>query len=133
MISMSELNPRQDVLTSAQEANLIVLLSRINQIRTAWAKPMTVTSGFRSPEDQRRIYKEIAQRKGLTTIRIPMGSRHLEGSAVDIADPDGSLMEWTKNNVSLLEQVGLWIEADTKGWVHYQSKPPSSGNRFFKP
>jgi uncharacterized protein YcbK (DUF882 family) len=133
MITLQELNPKQVKLTPDQDANLRVLWERINKIRAAWAKPMIVTSGFRTAEDQRRIYKDIARRNGSDVVRVPMGSKHLEGSACDILDRDGSLMKWTRENILLLEQVGLWCEDGTNGWVHYQTKPPASGNRFFKP
>lgn len=133
MISLRELNPKGVTLTPEMEANLQDLHSRINKIRTAWAKPMMVTSGVRSLADHKRIYADIARRKGLTHIRIPMGSKHLSAQACDILDRDGSLMAWCKANVTILEAVGLWVEADTKGWVHFQVVPPRSGNRFFKP
>jgi hypothetical protein len=72
--------------------------------------------------------------KGITDkAKIPMKSLHLRGAAVDIADPSGKLMLWCKSNVDILEQVGLWCEEGTKGWVHFQSQPPRSGKRFFLP
>lgn len=133
MIVLEELNPKHASLTDKQYTNLHVLLERINKIRSAWGKPMTVTSGFRTLEDHKRIYKDIARRNGSDVVRVPMGSKHLQGAACDIADPDGSLMNWCKNNIPLLEEVKLWMEVDTKGWCHFQIEPPGSGNRFFKP
>jgi hypothetical protein len=134
MISLSELNPKGSLLTPSQEANLNVLLERINIIRKAWAKPMIVTSGFRSKDDHKRIYAQLAKRRGVEYIRIPMGSLHLAGAAVDISDPDGSLMEWCKCNEPLLEVTGLWMEEpDDQKRCHFQISPPRSGKRFFKP
>lgn len=134
MISLSELNPKGSALTPAQEANLKVLHVRINQIRAAWAKPMIVTSGFRSMDDHKRVYTQLAKRRGVTFIRIPSGSKHLSGQAVDIADPDGSLMKWCKVNLPLLELAQLWCEEpDDQKRVHFQTIPPGSGKRFFKP
>jgi uncharacterized protein YcbK (DUF882 family) len=133
MITLRELNPKQASLTPAQDANLRVLQERMNRIRAAWGKPMFVTSGFRTLEDHRRIYKDIARKNGSDVVRVPMGSKHLEGSACDIADQDGSLMAWCKANVQLLELAQLWCEDGTRGWVHFQIKAPLSGNRFFKP
>jgi hypothetical protein len=134
MITLSELNPKGAALTAAQEANLKILHERMNQVRTAWAQPMIVTSGFRSEADHRRIYRELAARRGVVSIRIPMGSLHLAGAAVDISDPDGSLHDWCKANEPLLARVGLWMEEkDDQRRVHFQILPPRSGKRFFKP
>lgn len=115
--------------------NLEDLLTKINLVRTAYSHPMIVTSGYRSQQDHLRIYSQIAARKGeeFDPKKVPMGSAHLKGCAVDIADPKGELMAWCLSNVEILEQAGLWVEADTVGWVHFQIYPPRSGNRFFKP
>jgi hypothetical protein len=135
---MSELlkgNSISDIPLTAQK-NLEELLKRINIIRAKWGRPMTVTSGFRSMQHHIDIYRTIALRKKrqFSNLQVPMGSRHLTGEAVDIADPDGTLHDWCSNNVELLEQVGLWLEVkDSEPRVHFQSKPPRSGLRFFKP
>jgi hypothetical protein len=132
MIAMKELlggRTIADIEHSAQ-LNLDELLKRINVIREAWGKPMTVTSGFRDPQDQLRIYRA----KGIPDNKIPMGSAHLKGAAVDILDTDGSLMQWCRDNVPLLEKTELWCEDDpSTPRVHFQIYPPGSGNRFFKP
>lgn len=114
------------------EANLLELLIRINKVRDAYGHPMTVTSGFRSMEDHLRIYKN----KGITDPKkIPMKSKHLYCQAVDIYDPNKKLQKWIKENIKLIEEIGLWMEDfnDTPNWVHFQIIPPASGNRFFKP
>lgn len=117
-------------LPVAHQGNLKVLWFRMNKVRTAYGKPMVPTSVYRSKEDQIRIYKEKAIKKehpfkdGVFDInKVPMSSKHLSGCAVDIADPTGELMEWCKANETLLRQIGLWCEAGTKGWVHFQSEP----------
>ncbi len=132
-ISIRELNPKGVELTSQMHANLSALFGKMNRIRDEWGKSMTVTSGVRSLADHKRIYADIARRNGSAVVRVPMGSKHLIAAACDIADPDGSLMAWCKANVPLLEQIELWIEDGTKGWVHFQISPPASGKRFFKP
>jgi uncharacterized protein YcbK (DUF882 family) len=132
-ITMRELNPKGVKLTSEMEKNIQVLFERMNSLRKLWAKPMRVTSGVRSIEDHKRIYREKQQKSGSTVLRIPMGSKHLSAQACDIADPDGSLMRWCKANVPTLEAVQLWVEDGTRGWVHFQTVPPVSQNRFFKP
>jgi len=123
MISAGELNPHKYSTTSEQDANLSELLGKINQIRTLWGKPMTVTSGLRSEADQERINPSAPK------------SKHLTGRAVDILDGTGDLKKWVKANVSVLESVGLWCEdfKSTPTWIHFQIVPPESGNRFFIP
>jgi hypothetical protein len=66
-----------------------------------------------------------------------MGSSHLYGCAVDVADPDGGLTRWIQTSIARakLAECGLWVEDPkyTKGWVHFQSYAPKSFNRFFIP
>ncbi len=137
-ISLKELTKGYnfDSLPANHRDNLEVLQERINKVRTAWAKPMSVTSGYRSLEHHLRVYKDIATAKGTAfdKARVPMGSKHLIGAAADIYDHDGSLHAWCVANVALLEQAGLWCEVrDSQPRVHFQITPPRSGSRFFKP
>lgn len=130
MFVLSELNPHNFKTTPQVDANLLILLDKINIIRTVYGIPMIVDSGYRSIEDHLRIYRE----KGITDkTKIPMKSKHLYGQAVDIADHEGKLMLWCKANTQELERAGLWCEDGTHGWVHFQIIPPSSGHRFFLP
>jgi len=134
MITLKELIKDQDFdeLDESIQSNLYELLNRINKIRTAYNKPMIVTSGLRTMEHHLAIYAA----KGITDkSKIPMRSNHLYGRAVDISDPDRELQKWIENNVPLLEVVGLWCESFlfTKTWVHMQFNPPLSGRRFFIP
>jgi uncharacterized protein YcbK (DUF882 family) len=134
MITLKELLSGADFdsLDESIQSNLYELLKRINVIRDAYGKPMTVTSGFRTMKHHLEIYKA----KGITDpARIPMQSNHLYGKAVDISDTNKELQKWVTNNVSLLEHVGLWCESFlfTKTWVHFQINPPASGRRFFMP
>jgi uncharacterized protein YcbK (DUF882 family) len=134
MISMKEIlkNVKLEDTPAEHQANLAILLEKINKIRDLWGKPMTVTSGYRSKEDQIRVYAA----KGITDIsKIPMGSQHLRGAAVDIFDPKQEMQAWVLNNVNILEEVGLWMEdfSATKNWLHFQIFPPRSGKRFFMP
>lgn len=125
--TVKELNPNGHPLEQAWEDNLKTLIMRLSAIREAYGRPMIVTSGFRSREDQERIYGGRD--------KIPYGSCHLIGAAADISDRDRSLAGFCSANVKLLEQLGLWCEDTTytHTWVHFQIKPPVSGNRFFKP
>lgn len=135
-ISMKELlsgNSLNDVPLTAQR-NLEELQKRLNVIRDAWGKPMLITSGFRSMQHHVDIYrtKALREKRSFSHLQVPMSSRHLSGEAADVSDPDGSLHAWCKQNVKLLEEVGLWLEEkDSEKRVHFQTKPPRSGRRFF--
>lgn len=121
----------EDQTKEIQEA-LKILLERINIIRTAYGKPMTVTSGLRTMADHKRIYAA----KGITDEnKIPMKSKHLFGEAVDISDPKKELQTWCKANEALLVSTQLWMEdfSATPNWVHFQISSPRSGKRWFMP
>lgn len=139
MIKLEEIlkNVKFESLKPEIQNNIKVLLDRINQVRTKYAKPMTPTNGYRTMEDHLRIYKEKAAKEGKTfdQSKVPMKSRHLSGQAVDIYDPKGELQAWCKANVKELEAIKLWCEdfGATPNWVHFQTEPPASGARFFKP
>lgn len=134
MVSMKELikdTPISDISLEIQH-NLEEVLLRINKIRTAYNKPMTVTSGYRTMQDHIRIYNA----KGIMdSKKIPMASNHLYGRAVDISDPNKDLQKWCLANIKMLEDIGLWMEdfSATPNWCHFQICPPKSGKRMFKP
>lgn len=138
MISLQELlsgNKLEDQSQDIQN-NLNDLLVKINKVRAAWNKPMTVTSGLRSLAHHIEVYKDLARQRGqvFDQSKVPMASRHLSGQAVDVSDPDGKLYEWCQQNESLLAQIGLWMEIkDDQHRVHFQGVAPKSGSRFFKP
>lgn len=121
-----------DDLAPEIQANLTVLLAKLNLVRTAWGKPMTSTSGLRTMADHLRIYAA----KGITDqSKIPMKSKHLSGEADDISDPKRELQAWCKTNEAKLAEIGLWMEdfSATPAWVHFQIVPPKSGKRWFMP
>lgn len=108
-------------LTEEQVHNVIKLLYVVNQLRDAWGKPLTVNSGYRNPEHNKKIGG--APR-----------SNHLLCSAIDLGDKDGSLKAWlTANDNEMLEKFDLYMEHpdDTKTWAHVQINPPKSGKRVF--
>jgi hypothetical protein len=143
MISYKELLGKHNVaeLPIAHQHNLEDLLKAVNKLRAEWGKPLIVTSGYRSEQDHLRIYSQIAAKKGVQfdASKVPMGSKHLIGGAVDFADPDGSLYDWIELNPGILDDCELWSEEGTKvgRWVHVQCLPFSSyktgGTRWFKP
>jgi len=103
--------------------NLDRLLIPINKIRDAYGKPMKVNSGWRP-----------AEINAATPGSAPH-SKHMEGLAVDIADPDNALMQWTLQNLQLMKDLNIFMEDFrwTPGWCHYQLGGPVSGKRIFIP
>lgn len=101
--------------------NLEDLCRKINKL--GYNPPMYASSCLRSIKDQQRINPKA------------MGSSHLYGAAVDIADPKGELSIWVKNNKQKIIDCGLWVENPdyTKGWIHFQIYAPKSFTRFFNP
>ena len=101
--------------------NLDDLCRKVNAL--GYQPPMRASSCLRSIADQKRINPTA------------MGSSHLYGAAVDIADPTGALAKWLVANKSKLIECGLWMESpeSTKGWCHLQTYAPKSMNRLFNP
>lgn len=132
MITLKELlgpNSLQDCDAETKE-NLFILLERISKFREIYGHKMVITSGVRAIDQHIAIY----QKMGFSLSEVPLKSLHLRGGACDVHDPEGHLMRFCKGNVKILEDIGLWCEEkDNKPRVHFQIKPPKSGNRFFKP
>lgn len=101
--------------------NLEDLCRKVNQL--GYTPPMRATSCLRSIKDQQRINPSA------------MGSSHLYGCAVDIADPKGELKKWCVANKAKLIECGLWMEDPkyTSSWCHLSSYIPKSGKRIFIP
>jgi len=128
MLAKSELLMGRDTqyptdYTQEISDNLDKLLIPMNQIRTIWAKPMIVNSGWRPPS----INAE--------TPGAAKASKHMIGLAVDISDTDGSLWSWVLQNLDLMQQLGIYFEDKrwTPDWVHFQLGAPGSGKRIFVP
>ena len=131
MLIAKELNPKNHPTTPEQAKNLGILLTKANIIRASWGKPMTVTSGLRTWDEHVEIYKKKLG-ADYSEDKVPKGSKHLVGAAVDIADPSGDLYDWLQRT-GVLKSSGLYCELGTKGWVHFQSLPPASGKTWFLP
>jgi uncharacterized protein YcbK (DUF882 family) len=101
--------------------NLRDLVGKLNKL--GYVPPMRATSCLRSIKDQQRINPKA------------MGSSHLYGAAVDIADADGKFKAWLEAHPEKLVECGLWAEdyASTPSWVHLSIYAPASFNRVFKP
>lgn len=134
MISIEELYSSADLgsITHDFNLNLQQLHYRMNVIRHLWNQPMIVTSGFRTPEEQIKIYAAKGQ-------PAKLGSLHLIGAACDISDPQGDLKKWTLDHLQLMEELNLYMEdfdstgGSNCGWIHFQLYAPQSGSRFFLP
>ena len=127
-------------ISAELQSNIKDLYEKINKVRTAFGKPMVVTSGYRSKDHHIAVYKSLAKQRGqqFDEKKIPWGSKHLTCQAVDISDPDGSLFKWVKDNETLMVEIGLFMEeADDQKRVHFQTKPYGSWSpgksQFFKP
>lgn len=121
MIVLQELNPHNYPTGPAIDDNLNTLLIRVNKVRSAWGKPMVVTSGLRSQADQARINPSAPK------------SKHLIGAACDILDEGLLLTAWLKANPQVLIDAELYCESGNANWVHFQCIAPGSGHRWFLP
>ncbi len=113
----------KDEYTQEISDNLDKLLIPLNKFREKYGKPMTVTSGWRPPSLNSKVAGAAKK------------SNHMMGLACDFKDSDGALDKFCMENLSLLEELGLYLEHpdSTKGWCHLQCVSPKSGNRVFKP
>lgn len=122
-VTAQELNPQGYPLNAEQQKNFERLLVAVNALRDAYGKPFQITSGVRSPEDQERINPGVR------------GSAHVKAAAADILDLDGRIDVFCRENLPLLEKLGLYLEepSRTPRWCHVQVLAPRSGNRIFWP
>lgn len=102
------------------EANLRDLVNKLNVLRALYGKPMVVTSGYRTPEDNARVGGA-------------KNSAHLHCQAADFRDYSRDLSNWCLKNIDKLEELDLWIESPshTPTWLHIQTRPAK--NRIFNP
>ena len=119
MISRDEILKGQEI-PPEYEANLAVLLERLNKFRFMYGKPMIVTSGYRTVEHNKAI--------GGAKL-----SRHCVCMACDFADQDGEIKAWVKDNPEVLEICDLYMEDPLAcpSWIHLDTLPRKT--RVFKP
>ncbi len=114
-------------LTGEIRANAAKTVEKANALLSEFVKAggseRAVTSGWRPSAVSASISNAAPK------------SKHMTGQAIDLADPEGDFDEWCFANLSVLQELGLWLEhpASTKGWTHVQVVPPRSGNRVFYP
>jgi zinc D-Ala-D-Ala carboxypeptidase len=85
-------------------------LDRLQAMRTRWARPMVVTSGFRTPE-----YNRVVSSTGLT-------GPHTTGRAFDIAVPAQLRYEF----IRLAFEMGWTGIGVGKTFVHLDDVPPGT-------
>lgn len=109
--------------TEEMRANAEDLARRVSGVLGRFGEARKATSGYRPPAVN-------AKTKGAAK-----KSNHMICCAIDIEDADRKLGDWCLANMPFLVISGLWIEHPdaTKGWVHFQTKPPASGKRVFFP
>lgn len=114
--------------------NINTLIPKINDLLEHFGAYRGVNSGYRTSEDQIRIYK---QKLGAAydISKVAMKSAHLVGAAIDLEDKDRKLTHWALINLPLLQQMGLYIEepASCPTWLHIQCISPKSGKTIFQP
>lgn len=131
---MGTLDTMEDELVG--NANTIV--PKANELLDRFGEYRGCNSGYRSMAHHLEIYaakNKTRKAQGLPELKVPMSSRHLICAAIDLEDTDGKLKKWAKENVDVLEELGLYCEAleSTPTWLHIQFIAPKSGNRFFVP
>jgi len=135
VINKKELNPHDYPLSAEQLTNFETLHTKLNRIRQDFGKPMIITSGVRSIEDQTRIDRKRIGVSGKPAA-VRKGSCHLKAAAADIADRTGELAAWLlEDHGRRLKEYDVYIEDPivTKVYVHIQVLAPRSGNRVFQP
>jgi len=108
----------EDLPQEAQQ-NAKRLVDALNAFRKEFGKPMYVSSGYRSPEDNKKAGGSSK-------------SAHLTLEACDFKD-NGELFEFIKKDPLVLERCGLYLEdpSFTPTWIHLQIRPTK--NRIFLP
>jgi uncharacterized protein YcbK (DUF882 family) len=130
----------EDELTEEIKNNLINTFQWMDKVREWVGKPITVTIALRTMKYHLELYKRInAKRtaKGLPELRVPMGSMHLKGRAVDFVVVGMSCDDFKKKAIDegKLEEWNLRMEDNGWGanWIHLDDKEVGPSGRFFKP
>lgn len=105
-----------DQVTDTMRANAENTVAKANELlkRAGMEDVEKVNSGFRP-----RSVNERTRNAGTN-------SPHLTCEGIDIHDPHGQLDKWCLANLSVLKELGLWMEHPgwTDGWCHVQTRPP---------
>jgi hypothetical protein len=127
-------------LSEEIKANLISTFQWMDKVREWAGSPITVTICIRTMKYHLDLYKRLNSQRaaeGKDPLRIPMGSMHLKGKAVDFVVKGISCDDIKKKilDEDKLEEWGLRMEDNGAGagWVHLDDKESGPSGRFFKP
>ncbi len=126
MITLEEFFMSRDVkYPPSQELydNAIEIVNRANALLEYFGSERRVRSGYR-PEPINALVPGASKT-----------SKHITCQAIDLEDKDRQLSSYCLENLTLLQELGLWLEqpSSTPTWVHLQTCPPKSGKRVFIP
>lgn len=127
-------------LTEELRSNLINTFQWMDKVREWIGRPITVTIALRTMKYHLELYERINIKRrdqGLPELKVPMGSMHLKGRAVDFVVSGMSCDEVKKRllDENKLEEFKLRLEdnGNGAGWVHLDDRTPGASGRFFKP
>lgn len=120
--------------TPARQQNAAALLESVNALME-----MAETDGVGFPVNPKTGSQISGQTFGgfrpqVCLVGAP-NSNHKQGRGIDLYDPDNEIDSWCMDNLPALAAAGIWIEHPdaTNTWSHWQSTPPKSGNRVYRP
>jgi len=127
-------------LTEEIKANLIETFNWLEKVRVWIGLPIIVTIALRTLKYHLALYERINAKnraEGKPEVRVPMGSKHLNGTAVDFQVARMSCDDVRKKilDEKKLEEWNLRMENNGEGsnWVHLDSGKPGPSGRYFKP
>lgn len=143
-VSEYEMNPMQLGMTGKVRANYLRHFWLTQKVRYDYGYPLVVTGkygGFRGRDGQLRLYTQINAKRiaeGLEEIGPFLESGHVLGFSTDFKDPIHHFYDWLawmERKEEYMTEHGIYLEEKsyTPGWTHFQSQPPKSGDRFFRP
>jgi uncharacterized protein YcbK (DUF882 family) len=128
MVTLAEYIMGRDAqypLTQEQWDNAEDLIEKLVELEDHWTdesgEEFVITSGYRPAE----INAGIAGAKP--------DDAHTKCMGVDLRDTNMELSDFLLRNLTLLEQIGFWMESpqSAKDHVHLQIYAPHSGHRVF--
>ena len=125
--------------------NMADTLAALNYIRGRYGKPLVGSSGYRPGK-----YNVAAGGADNSSHKLCLAEDFHDEPALKVMPSTpifgkycidgqpyflGEFGAWCLTNMEELKKAGLYMEhpAYTKGWVHLQKRPTSSGNRVFIP
>jgi hypothetical protein len=107
--------------TDSARINATKTVEKANALLDRFGQRRSVRSGYR-PESINAATPGAAPH-----------SKHITCEAIDLSDLDRALTTWCLSNLSVLEKLGLYMEAPecTPSWLHVQIVAPRSLKRIF--